>query len=436
MTPHPATRFPARRPVLTGLGALMLLLVGFVTWAALANIAGAIITNGRVEVDRNRQLVQHPHGGMVQDVLVEEGMQVRKGQVLVRLDGEGLWSELTLIEAQLSGVLAERARAEAERDGMTEPAFDPALLQAAGSDDELARTLEGHRQLLAARLHAIDSRTSQLDLHIRQIESQIDGMVMQHAALAKQASLVAQELADQQALLARGLTHASRVRALQREEAVLAGQSGAISAQLSEARSRITQTRIEVLRLHDAQREAAIERLRDVRLQEEELREKQRAILLRLERLDIRAPVDGVVHGLQVFSRAAVLRPADPILSLIPQDWPLVVIAQIEPRDVDSVHPGQQVLLRLTGLDRHETPELSGTVSRLSADTFADPGSGAVFFRAVIHLEASEGARLPHGQKLVPGMPVEVWLRTGDRTALQFLSDPLMQSIAGAMREE
>ena len=209
-----------------------------------------------------------------------------------------------------------------------------------------------------------------------------------------------------------------------------------MDAQRAEAESRIGQTRIELLQLRDSQSEEAIARLRDLQPREMDMHEKRRALAERLRRLDVRAPVAGVIHGLQVHSKGAVLRPADPILSIVPQDRILVVTAQIDPLHVDSVFPGQEVTLRFPALQNRDTPDLVGKVARISADAFADPATGRFFYRATIITYVSGMAGLPHGTVLIPGMPVDAFLRTGDRTVLQYLLKPLADGVNMALREE
>ena len=303
---HDAARFSVRGPMRLGLAALILLLGGFGAWATLVDLSGAIVASGRIEVDQNRQVVQHPDGGVVHEILVTEGMRVAEDQVLIRLDPATLQSQLAIIEGQLFELMARRGRHEAERDGRREAMFDPLLMKAAAENPETALLLQGQRQLLDARGASLASQVEQLHKRSQQIETQIEGIASQRAALVLQLGLITRELSDQQSLLNRGLAQSSRVLALQREMARLNGQIGALTAEAATAESRITETQIEILRLFDTRREEAITRLRDLQFREMELGEQRRALALRLERLDIRAPVAGLVHGLKVFARRAV----------------------------------------------------------------------------------------------------------------------------------
>lgn len=428
--------FSVRRPMIIGIAGLIVLLGGFGTWAALSNIAGAVVANGRIEVDQNRQVVQHPDGGVVDEILVTEGMHVTEDQVLIRLDQTVLESELAIIEGQLFELMARRGRHEAERDDRREAVFDPALVAAAAANPDTSLLMDGQTQLLQARTTSLASQVEQLDKRSQQIGNQIEGIAAQREALGLQVALIEQELTDQQSLLDRGLAQASRVLGLQRELARLNGQIGALSAEAAEAESRITETKIEILRLSEARREEAITRLRDLQFRELELAEQRRALVQRLERMDIRAPVSGIVYGLQVFARRAVLRPAEPVLFIVPQDRPLIIMAQVDPINIDQVAAGQDVSLRFSALDQRRTPELIGRVVRTSADAFSDDSAGTSFYRTEIVLDEGQMNRLPEGTVLIPGMPVQAFIRTRDRSPLDYLIKPLADYFSTALRED
>jgi len=429
-------RYPISGPMILGLTALILLLGGFGTWAGLVNISGAIIASGRIEVEQNRQVVQHPDGGVVSDILVSEGMMVKADQILIRLDQTTLRSELSIIDGQLFEVMARRGRHEAERDGRIEATFDPLLVAAAHANPDVAQMMQGQTQLLEARAMSLAHQIDQLSQRRQQIEGQIAGIIAQRAALMQQLRLITQELADQQSLLDRGLAQTSRVLALQREQARLDGQIGALTAEAATSEIRITETEIEQLRLSDTRREEAMTHLRDLHPREVELAEQRRTVLQRLHRRDIRAPVSGIIYGLQVFAHHAVLRAADPVLYIVPQDRPLVIMVQVDPMHIDQVYPGQDVTLRFPALDQRRTPELVGRVVQISADAFSDSATGARFYRTEIILAEGEARRLPQGTTLIPGMPVQALIRTGDRTLLDYLAKPLADVLSTALREE
>ena len=434
MTPlaqDPNKRWSTRAPVTLGLLALIVLIGGFGTWSVMAQITGAVITSGQIEVDRNRQVIQHPDGGVVAEIIVDEGDLVKSGDLLIRLDASVLQSELAVVEGQLFELMARRGRLEAERDGAESLTFDPILLENPKGQD----LIEGQTRLFEARLESMKTATDQLNQQRAQIESQVVGIQAQQAALATQGDLIKQELEDQQKLLAQQLIQASRVSALQREEANLLGTMGELTASAAQAAQRVTEVDIQILSLTTTRREEAITRLRDLQYNELELSERRRTLTQQLNRLDIRAPVSGIVYGLQVFAPRSVIRAADPVMFLVPQDRPLVIATKVQPTDIDQIHLGQEVTLRFSAFDQRRTPELLGKVTLVSADIFQDEATGAAFYQAEVQLDEGEIEKLPADMVLIPGMPVEAFVRTADRSPMDYLLKPLADYFAKAFRE-
>lgn len=435
MSARENSAWSARKPLIIGLIGLVLLVGGFGTWAAFIQISGAIIAPGRIEVDQNRQVVQHPDGGVVSAIEVKEGDKVSTGQVLVRLDPAELKSELSIIENQLAELMARRGRLEAERDGRDTLTFDPLLIEISAGNTDASGLMIGQKTLFEARAQTVAAEIDQLDKRRGQISNQIDGIEAQQAALARQLDLIEMELTDQQSLLDRGLAQATRVLGLQREQARLSGTMGDLAAQKAEAEGRITEIEISILKLGTDRREEAITTLRDLQFRELELREQRRALIEQMGRLDITAPLSGVVYNLQVFALRSVIRPADPVLFIVPQDRPLVINARVDSIHVDKLFVGQEVTLRFSALDQRTTPELFGRVTQISADAFEDEATRASYYRAEIALSEGEQARLPEGSTLIPGMPVEAFIRTADRTPLAYLVKPFTDYLAKAFRE-
>ncbi len=423
------------KPMLIGVVSLLILFGGFGVWAVKTDIAGAIVASGSVQVDRNRQIVQHIDGGIVVELNVEEGDSVEEGQVLIRLDDSLLISELVVTESQLWELMARRGRLEAERDQSKTVTFEPELLVAAANDFNVKGIVEGQSRLFQARLDTLFQANDQLSKRSEQINNQIEGVDAQLVALGTQLNLIQEELVDQQALLDKGLAQATRILALRREEAGLAGRLGELEASRAQAEGRITEIELEKLKLISNRREESITRLRDLRYRELELAEQRRSIQQRLTRLDVRSPVSGLVYGMQVHALRSVIRAAEPILFVVPQDRPLVVTVQVPTIHVDQVFPGQEVALRFSAFDQRTTPELYGVVSLLSADAFQDEATGAGYYRAEVELYEGEAQRLPENVILIPGMPVDAFLRTTDRTPLAYLIKPLSDYFNKAFRE-
>jgi HlyD family secretion protein len=431
MTLH--ARLSARRPLWLGGLTLAALLGGFGLWSTMASLSGAIIAPGRVEVEQNRQIVQHPDGGVVAEIAVREGDRVAAGDLLLRLDGTLLRAEQAIVAGQRSEVQARRARLLAEQDGATELILPPTLLRAATTSAEVADQIEGQRRLFAARAETLARSIEQLDRRKAQTLAQIDGIDAQIRALSDQIALIARERADQQSLLDRGLAQSSRLLALQREEARLAGDMGELAAARAQAEGRITELDLEILRLTAARREDASSQLRDLGASELQLTQRLAALTAQIDRLDIRAPAAGIVLGLQITTPRAVLRAAEPVASIVPTDRPLVIAVQIPPLAIDEVALGQPATLVFPAFSARTTPELTGHVTRIAPDALTDPATNLAFYRAEIALTPEEAARL--GQTLLPGMPVEAFLHTGARAPLAYLLAPFTDYFRRAFRE-
>ncbi|WP_092641949.1 HlyD family type I secretion periplasmic adaptor subunit [Jannaschia faecimaris] len=427
-------KWSAFRPLLIGVLSLLLLFGGFGTWAVMANISGAIISSGRVAVDRNRQVVQHPDGGVVAEILVREGDRVKAGDTLIRLDPVELRSNVDILRDQLLEIAARSVRLTAERDEKDALEFPAELLTEAERLPTVAEMVQGQVNLFDARVETREREAEQLARRKDQISSQVDGIEAQSEALNLQLGFIREELDAQRSLLARGLAQAPRVLALQREEAALLGQVGEFTASVAELEGRATEIDLEILKLGADARESAITELRDLSYRQIELAEQYRALNGRMERLDITAPVAGVVYDLQVFAERSVIRPADPVLYIVPQDRPLVIQTQVDPIHIDQVYPGQPVTLRMSAFDARNTPELFGQIVRVSPDAFTDQATGLTYYQAEILPNEGEVERL-EGQPLLPGMPVEAFLRTDDRSPLSYLLRPMADYFNRAFRD-
>ena len=425
----------AKAPVTIGMIGLVVFFGGFVAWAVITQISGAIIASGRIEVDQNRQIVQHPTGGVVSDIRVQEGDVVIAGDVLIELDKTQLVSQLAIVEGQLYELMARRGRLEAERDGADELEFEDELLTGAQQNPDIDELVNGQSNLFFARRETTAREKEQMGQRRIQITNQIEGIDAQESSLQEQLSLIQQELTSQQSLLDRGLAPAGTVLALQRQSASLSGQLGELAASKAQAQERITELEIQELSLTTQRREEAITTLRDLRYRELEFVEQRSSLIADIERQLIRAPVSGIVYGLRVQTMRSVIRGADPVLYLVPQDRPLVIAASVDPIHIDQIVTGQAVNLRFSALDQRTTPELEGKVTLVSADAFEDEQVGISYYRAEIILNPGEVEKLTNGQILIPGMPVEAFIRTADRSPLGYLIKPLADYFNRAFRE-
>nr|WP_111301927.1 HlyD family type I secretion periplasmic adaptor subunit [Paracoccus saliphilus] len=427
-------RWPVRGQVIWGILSVLLLVGGFTAWAMQTSIAGAVVASGQVEVEQNRQIVQHPDGGVVDRISVSEGTAVEAGQLLLALDGTLLQTEHTIVEGQYFEILARRGRLEAERDDAEAVTFPPELVEAAQQSQALADLIEGQSSLFRTRLDTLSQSLDQLGKQTDQISSEIEGIDAQIAALARQRDLIARELADQQSLLDRGLAQASRVLALEREAARIDGELGSLQASRASAAIRQTELQIQRLQLAAERREQAETQLRDLGYRELELAERRRSLTEQIDRLEIRAPVAGLVYNMQVTSPRSVLRPADPLLFIIPQDRPLVIAARVATINIDEVQLGQPVVLRFSAFSSRTTPEIDGRLDRISADALIDEATRTPYYRVEVSIPPKELEKLGT-LALVPGMPVEVYIQTGERSPMAYLMKPLTDYFNRAFRE-
>lgn len=430
MTERPG--YSARLPLVIGFGAMALLVGVIGVWSVRTEIAGAIIADGVIVVENNRQVVQHAEGGIVGEILARDGDVVKAGDLLIELDDTLLQSELSVAELRLIELRARRVRLEAERDEADSVEFPDDLVNHPLA--AAAEQIEGQRVLFAARKETFDNELLQLAERIEQTGNQIAGTEAQLEALTTQQNLAAEELEVQEAALERGLVQSQRVLTLRREKASLAGEIGKLTADVARFRGEIAALEIERVRLQNSRREAAIGELRDIQFQELELVEKQHSLRKRLERLKIRAPVSGIVYGSTIFAQSAVVRAAEPLMYLIPQDQPLLVNARVEAIHIDQVHVGQTATLRFTAFNQRVTPEVTGVVTAVSADVFQDDRTGASFYRVDLAPLTDELPKLEE-QQVLPGMPVEAFLQTASRTPISYLTKPLTDYFGRSFRE-
>jgi HlyD family secretion protein len=422
------------RQIAAGAAAIVLLMGGIGGWAATTELSGAVIAPGMLVVDGSAKKVQHPGGGVVAELLVREGKRVEAGEVLLRLDETVTRAGLALVAKGLDQLLARQARLEAERDGLDELAFPPGLAVRA-QDGEVLRAMEGERRLFEHRRAARAGEKAQLAERIEQLHEQIRGLDAQQEAKAREIALIEEELAGVRALFAKGLVPVMRVNALDRSAARLGGERGQLVAAIAEARGRIVETELQILQIDQELRREVAAELREVEGRQGELEERRIAAEDELARVELKAPIAGMVHELAVHTVGGVIAEGEELMRIVPRQADLTVEARVAPQDVDQLRTGQPALLRFVAFNQNRTPELTGEVSRISADLVVDDQAGTGFYRVGITIPQEEAARLG-GLRLVPGMPVEAFIRTGDRTVLSYLSKPIGDHAARAFREE
>ena len=418
--------------VAVGLSAVLVLGVG--GWATQTEIAGAVIAPGQLVVESDVKKVQHPTGGVVGALLVREGARVKAGDVLVRLDATQTRANLDIVRKALDELAARRARAEAERDGTNGLDVPADLLARRAQEPEVDRLVDGEMRLFAARAEAREGQRAQLRERIKQLREEIAGLTEQTAAKTREIGLIQSELQGVRELYAKNLVPVSRVTVLERDATRLEGERGQLVAATASARGRIAETELQILQIDGTMRTEVGKDLAEIRSRWSELVEKRVSAEDQLKRIDLRAPQDGTVHQMTVHTVGGLVVPAEPAMLIVPDADNLMVEVKVHPQDIDSVRAGQRAILRFPAFNTRTTPEIDGSVARLSADVSTDAKTGQSFYVARIAIAPDQLARLD-GLRLVPGMPVEAHLQIGDRTVLSYLTKPLTEQIAKAWKE-
>lgn len=430
--PAPDGERGLRSRIWIALGLVVLLIAVVGGWAANAGLAGAVIASGQLMVDSNTKKVQHPSGGVVGEILVKNGDFVKSGDIVMRLDDTQTRAQLGIVTSQIREMIARQARLRAERDGLDEVSF-PAGYEKRGLAER--RIADGERRYFNARRDTIASEAQQLRERIGQLAQEISGLTAQRDAKARELKLVRTELKRVEDLYARRLTPVTRVLSMQRDEARIDGELGALISRIARARGQISEIDIQILNLEKNQRSEAQRELRDIEARVAELRERQVAAEDMLSRVDIRAPITGVVHDLSVHTVGGVVNAAEPLMLIVPLDERLVIEARVRPADIDQVSVGQLAMLRFTAFNQRTTPQIEGRVALVGADVSADASANTTFYRVRIRAAEGELSKLAD-VRLVAGMPVEVFIQTDQRSALSYIMKPVTDQFKRAWRED
>jgi HlyD family secretion protein len=423
-----------RRHAVIGTTAIVLLVGGIGGWAATTELSGAVIASGILVVEGNTKKIQHPTGGVVAELLVAEGQHVMAGDVLLRLDATVTRANLAVIGDALNQLYVRQARLEAERDGL--PTVDaPKELAGRLTAEEVETAMARERRLFVDRRIAREGQKTQLREQIAQLREQINGLAMQQQAKTEEIALIEKELEGVRTLFAKELTPLTRMNNLDREAVRLRGERGQLIGSIASARGKIAEIEQQLLQIDQTMRSEVAAELRDTVNKQAELAEKKIAAEDALTRTVIRSPISGAVHQLSVHTIGGVVGPGEELMQIVPLDSNLTLEARIAPQDIDQVSIGQTATLRLSAFNRTTTPELSAKVIRVSADLEVDTKTGASFYRVAIAIPQAEVARLA-GLTLMPGMPVETFIQTGQRTALSYLMKPITDHAARIFREE
>ena len=428
------TRRSMRRHLLAAIVVVLVLVVGVGGWAATAVISGAVVASGSLVVDTNVKKVQHPTGGIVGELRVRDGDHVHAGDIVVRLDETVTRANLAIVTKSLDELMARKARLESERDGWDTIIF-PAQLVAGASDPDRAAVMDSERKLFNLRKTARSGQKAQLQERISQLGEEITGLAAQQNSKAKEIALVERELAGVRDLWNKNLVQLTRLTALEREAARLDGERGQLIAAAAQAKGKIAETALQILQIDQDIASDVAKELREVDGKIGEFVERKVAAEDQLKRTDIRAPQDGTVFQLAVHTVGGVITAGDPIMLIVPEADNLSVEVKVNPQDIDQLQLNQKAILRFSAFNIRTTPEIEGTVTRISADTSTDQRTGQSHYTIRIAMPAEQIERLGD-VKLLPGMPVEAFIQTRDRTMLSYLMKPLHDQVLRAFREK
>jgi HlyD family type I secretion membrane fusion protein len=418
--------------VFAGVALGLMLFVGAGGWAATAQLTGAIIAPGMVKVDQNLKSIQHRDGGIISEIAVREGDFVTKGQVMLRLDDAETRAELSIVRTQLVELMAKQARLMAERDNLDSIMMSSELTSRI---EDFPHVFFGENRMFEGNRQNRKSQKEQLVLGIDQLGEEIKGLESQRDAKIDEIALVKTEHGKIKGLTDKRLIETSRKYIIDREMAKLMGERGEVEANIARAKARMSEIQLQIIAIDETARTEAQRELSAIQPKLSELGERRVAIEDRLARADIRAPLSGTVNELAVHTIGGVITPAEKLVTLVPADAALKIEAKLSPTDIDQVFVGQPAKLRFSAFNQRTTPELHGRIAYVSAATSSDPSTGQVYYLADVIVPSDELGKLGDS-KLLPGMPVEVFVSTEERTAMSFLSKPLADQFNRAFREQ
>lgn len=443
--------FSAKSALLLGFGGSAVLLAGVLGWSVMASVSGAVIASGVVSVESRNQAIEHFDGGTVSEILVRDGDHVEQNQLLLRFSDKQLRSEEAILLGQYVELSARRNRLEAEFHGKNTIQWDKNLIELVEQNPDFQMVLDGQKSFFNARIAARDGEISQIREQIGQAQNEIVALESRTESLKRQRELVRRELEAERTLYEKGLSRLPRLLAVERAAENLDGLVGSNDASIARIRGTISELEVQTLLIDLRRVEEAEATAREVSASENQIKEQLDAVAERLSRLEVTTPVAGVVFGMKVFASGEVIFPGEPILEIVPDDATLVTIARIQPIDIDQVHLGQQAVLRFSAFPARVTPEYYGHVKRVSADAVVDEATGISYYEVELTLdelvsvangketqivETDSSVRSLGGLNITPGMPVEVHIRTTDRTVISYLVKPVSDFFYRSLREE
>ena len=429
--PTPAPLTPRSRLLgVTWAGNLLVgcFVLGFGTWSTFAPLQSAAIAIGAVESESSRKTIQHLEGGIIREILVADGDVVRSGQTLISLDDTKARSEVDSLQGQMWDATAREARLLAEQQGEERVSFPSNESPAA------AAVLARQKDIFETRRQVFQSQVAVIREKRSQVEREIVGLKAQADASAQRAAIVREEAAMVAELVSKGLERRPRYLNLQRETADIDGRRGEIAAQISRAEQVISESQATLLKLESDRQNEIAQSLREAQNQIFQLRERLRAADDQLSRTQVKAPEDGVITELRVHTPGGVIGAGVPLMDLVPLQDRLIVTARVRPEDIDVVRPGLKADVHLLPYNQRRVPRLEGIVTQVSADRLVDKRTDQPYYAAKIRVQ---DPRVTEGRdQIIPGMPTQVFIKTGHGSVALYALRPLLDSFDNAFRED
>lgn len=424
-----------RRPVRAGVLVVVLFFGGIGWWAASAPLAGAAIAPGVISPDGSRRVVQHLEGGIIREILVSDGSRVRAGDPLIVLEDVQARAGFDALEARFHALAATQARLLAEQSAAASVSFPAWLIEATSNDPTALEAMVAQRALFDTRAKALEDRKDILRRRMEQLREEIAGLEAQIVADSRQIALIDEEIQDVEQLYRKGLERKSRLLALQRARTDIHGNRAERRARIARAQQAIGETELQIIAQDTAQLEAVNEEASQIQVELAEVEQRLAASRDVLQRTLISAPVDGTVVALRFRTPGGVVRPGEPVLEIVPDNEELLIDARLSPMDIDVVRAGLPARVVLQAFQQRHMPQIEGRVRQVSPDAIADAQTGQRFFAVRVEIDRDRLAALAPAIELTPGMPAEVYITTGEHTALDYLLGPLYDSLRRTWRE-
>lgn len=422
------------RPIIIGSAIIAIFVFGFLIYAAISQVSGAVVSSGVVRVEGNRQTIKHRDGGVIQEIIVTEGARVSSGQPLIIFDDLQARAQVDVLQNQEDSIQAQYARYHAEATRAANIAFPKDLL-ARQADPRVVGLIQTQQNLFASRRLYLDGQSAVLHQRMEQLDTRIQGLQTQIQSIDEQIALTEEELSGYETLHEKGYAPKNLLLRYERSLADLRGRRGSLVSDVARTQEQKGETRLQLTSLLQQYQTEASEGLRAAQAQLSDVSPRLSAAKEMLDRTVVRSPVDGYVLNLTQFTVGGVAAPGETLMDIVPANEQLVVSARVKPEDIDQVEPGMTATVRLSAYSSRKVRAVDGHVLTVGADRLVDDRTGDAYFPVTLSVDPSELAKLGAGVELSPGMPVQVMIKTGDRSILSFLLDPIEETVTHALRE-